>query len=327
MKILQKALLIGFITAGGLKAQTGFVYYSTDFSSNPSTIPANQSYSANHPLPTTADPSSQDGWFSGLGGGSSDANWLASAGISSNNQLFVGGAQILDGYAPTNQVTFATRNIADMGGGKLLGNSVAFNAVFNIQGSTNGNFDNFAWTLFNANGNQLVSFDFNVTNTAGSISYNLGATSYANDSDLSSQGLIANGPAPTNPGAVLNIQTNTTYSFKFQVDNIGIAGQQSVSLWSYNSGINLPPTALATNQLLNYTDFSPSAVNNGDTNIAQIGLTWVINDTTTNPSGQFVNFGDNAINVSTFSVPEPSTWVLMGISGLIMVVAFRRKKA
>jgi hypothetical protein len=27
------------------------------------------------------------------------------------------------------------------------------------------------------------------------------------------------------------------------------------------------------------------------------------------------------------TVPEPKTWALMGISGLIMVVALRRKKA
>jgi hypothetical protein len=29
----------------------------------------------------------------------------------------------------------------------------------------------------------------------------------------------------------------------------------------------------------------------------------------------------------TIAIPEPKTWALMGISGLIMVVALRRKKA
>lgn len=328
MNILQKALLIGMISAGGLNAQTGFTYYQTDFSSNASTIPANQSYTADTPLPTTPDASFQNGWFSGLGDGSANNNLLAPAGISLNNQLFVGGAQIPNGYAPTNSIIFAKRNIADMGGA-LLGNGVSFTSQFQIHGSTNGHYDNFAWTLFNANGNQLISFDFNVTNNGGDISYNIGATSYANDSSVTSEALIANGPLVSNPGLPLNIVGNTNYLFRFDVANIGISNQQTVSLWSYNAGLNAPPTALTLNQLLPGTDFSPSAYNNGDTNIAYVGLTWAINDQTLGGSNnnQYVNFGDNAMYVSYFSVPEPSTWMLMGISGLIMVVALRRKKA
>jgi hypothetical protein len=348
MKIFSKTLFIAFALTGIARADfgSGFVYYSTTFTNNSSSIPANQSFVSDLPLPGINDANFQDNWYSSLDSsyqtnpntGGVSQNWLAPAGISSavnGNYLFVGGAHVNNDpykgfYAPTNQITDAKRGIADMGGGKLLGNGVSFSSIFYIDPGTNGFHDNFAWTLFNQNGNPLVSFDFNVVTNGGQISYDIGATSWANDNtNLVSQALIANGPAATNQGGVLNIQTNTTYGFKFEVNNIGIAGQQSVSLWSYNAGTNAPPTALATNQLLNYTDFSSSAYNNGDTNVAIIGLTWIINDTTLGgaSNNQYVNFGNNAIYVSAFSVPEPSTWVLMGISGLIMVVALRRRKA
>jgi hypothetical protein len=74
----------------------------------------------------------------------------------------------------------------------------------------------------------------------------------------------------------------------------------------------------------------------GGNSISQLAATWTLASTDhqlyTNDgiiTTGYNNYADNTLLMSTLliSVPEPKTWALMGISGLIMVVALRRKKA
>lgn len=74
----------------------------------------------------------------------------------------------------------------------------------------------------------------------------------------------------------------------------------------------------------------------GGNQISSLAATWTLasssNQVYTDENGNFTgynNYADQSLVMSTLliTVPEPKTWALMGISGLIMVVALRRKKA
>ena len=155
-----------------------------------------------------------------------------------------------------------------------------------------------------------MSIDLNYTS---GTSYTLGVTSYANDSTFVSQALLG-----TNGSALSPLSTSTQYTLAFNIYNIGNANQ-SVSAFSYNAGTNNPPLFLGNTSIAG-TDFSPSDIQNGDTNIASFAAYWYTANTNT--------YGNNYLamsNVSVSSVPEPQTWILFGLSGLIVVVAFRRR--
>jgi hypothetical protein len=59
--------------------------------------------------------------------------------------------------------------------------------------------------------------------------------------------------------------------------------------------------------------------------------TWLLNDASRDVlTGVYTNYGNNQMamlnySVNQLSIPEPQTWILFGLSGLIMVVAIRRR--
>jgi len=217
---------------------------------------------------------------------------------------------------PTAQETSILRNVP------VNFNSIYFDSTFLIAPGT-GAKDSFGWTVLNSNGYYLMQINLKATTTTnGSVVYNIGATSYANDSNLEFQPLKKNG-APVTP-----LNPNEWFHIGFDIYDIGTANQ-SIGLWSYDSGT---PRLVSRTAIAGY-DFSDNGqgYNNGNTNIGTIGMTWFLsdssNETGTNGNTIYTGFGNNTMIVQTLgvAVPEPQTWVLLGLSGLIAVVAIRRR--
>lgn len=288
-----RLLLLGVaLIAASNQAHAQFSY-STDFSSGAYTVGS---------LPPATTPLFDDGWY--VNPATADPNWVYAAVIDQGGFLNIGGLYLQASNSPTaNILSYAQKDTA------LNTNSVHFQTTFHINPSSSGSNDNFGWIVFNANGDQLMSIDLNYTNNAGATNYTLGVTSFANDSTGLSQALLG-----TNGSALSPLSSSTQYTLAFNIYNIGTANQ-SVSAFSYNAGTNNPPLFLGSTSILG-TDFSTI----GDTNISSFAAYW--NPTDTN------NYGNNFLamsNVSVSSVPEPQTWILFGLSGLIVVVAFRRR--
>jgi hypothetical protein len=297
-----------------VKANLGTNIYYTDFYTNNS----NYLYTADAPIV------GQDGWYttSENNPGPGAVRYLnANAGTGFQPNSFVLGgtpyASVIEGNQntyPTSQETSILREVP------VNFNSVYFDTVFSIAPGS-GARDSFGWTILNSQGYYLMQVNLKATTTPnGSVVYNIGATSYANDSNLEFQSLKKNGApvAPLNP--------NEWFHIGFDIYDIGTANQ-SVGLWSYDSGT---PTLVSRTAIAGH-DFSSSGYNNGNTNVGNIGMTWFLsdssNETGTNGNTIYTGFGNNTMIVQSLGVaiPEPQTWVLLGLSGLIVVVAVRRR--
>ena len=274
--------------------------YSTDFSST--------NYQQGNALPSATDPNQQNGWY--VDPVSADPQ-SAFAAVITNNNLYLGGYFLTNANAtPASNLNFAKVGTA------LNTNSVRFQTTFFITPSTVGSSDSFGWEIFNNAGYQLMSIDLNYTS---GTSYTLGVTSFANDTPTNTSGVpvsqVLNG---TNGSPLSPLSSSTQYVLAFSIYNIGTTNQ-SVSAFSYNAGTNNPPLFLGNTSIAG-TDFSTSDYNNGDTNIATFAAYWNTADTNT--------YGNNSLamsNVSISSVPEPKTWILLGLSGLVVVVTLRRR--
>ena len=240
------------------------------------------------------------------------------------NALFLGGANVTgtDGSPlnPSNNV-WANLSLNNAFGSSYSSNGIYFNSTFQVNPGTSTNLDTFGWTLFNSLGNQLMSINLNPI--SGGSQYTLGATSFAADSDLSNQTLLKIDNSPIEP-----IVATNWYHLGFEVNGIGTASQ-SVSVYTYSANGHQGTPYLIGTTMIPGTDFSDPAFDGigvatpyGGTNIAILSATWTIS-----PTG----YGDNTMYMQQFGVasmvPEPKTWALLGISGLIMVVALRRRKA
>jgi hypothetical protein len=216
-------------------------------------------------------------------------------------------------------------------------NNIHFDTTFNIYGdpgnpNSNDRYDTLGWTLLNSAGNPLISINLNTENP--STGWILSVSSYANNGVTNQVLKKANGTDLT------PINNGSTTHLGFNVVGIGTA-QQAIQILNY--GANYTPggtnySILGTDQITGY-DFSGIA---GGTNIASLASTWILQNT--NPNTITTNTGTNAngstftytaysdyafnslqMNNITISIPEPKTWILFGISGLIMVIALRRK--
>ncbi|MEI6081953.1 MAG: PEP-CTERM sorting domain-containing protein [Verrucomicrobiota bacterium] len=303
VKLLGTALIcFGFLSISNAGAQFS---YSTDFSGT--------SYQSGNTLPTINNVQTQDNWFNPSATVNPYTTFIAP--VSTNgptpSYLNIGGSVLDESTPPTDFYTYAMHGI------NVQSNSVHFDTVFQINPGNQAVQDSFGWTLFNTAGEQLISVDLNAagtggTNLASSSQYTLGVTSFANDSSFNSTPFTSamNAPATVGP-----IDGNTSYHFAFNVYNIGQT-DATVDFFSYNSGNNVP-TLLGT-ALIEGTDWS--GVNN-NTTIGILGATWVLADSP-------ANYGNNYMAMNTLtvtSVPEPKTYVLFGIAGLIAVIALRRK--
>ena len=301
------------------QAAVGPLIYYTDFYTNNS----NYLYTADAPIV------GQDGWYSSSvnnpgPGAVRYLNYNAGTGYQPDSFVLGGTpyASVISNDQntyPTSQETTILRQVP------VNFNSVYFDSTFLIAPGS-GAKDSFGWTLLNQNGYYLMQINLKATTTTnGSVVYNIGATSFANDSNLEFQPLKKNGTAvtPLNP--------NEWFHLGFDIYDIGTANQ-SIGLWSYNlSGTNtITPTLLSRTSIAGY-DFSSSEFNDGNTNVGAIGMTWFLSDssnqTGTNGKTIYTGFGNNTMIVQTLgvAVPEPQTWVLFGLSGLIVVVALRRR--
>jgi len=293
------AALLGFSLLSNAGAQFS---YSTDFSGT--------NFQANYTLPLVNNPLTQGNWYNPTADISQFTTLIVSNGVTSN-YLNIGGAFLTGTNIPASYYTYAMQGI------NVQSNSVHFDSIFQINPGTTTQ-DSFGWTLFNNSGQQLISVDLNAagtsgTNPASSSQYTLGVTSFASNSSFTSISFISatNAPATLNP-----LDGNTSYHLGFNVYNIG-STNGLVDVFSYNSGTNAP--TYVGQAVIDGTDWS----NVTGTDIAIIGATWSLTD-----FQNFDNYGNNFMAMNTLavsSVPEPQTWVLFGLAGLILVVAVRRR--
>lgn len=273
-------------------ASASTVYYSTDFTG--------VNYQPNNSLPADNSLTVQDNWYNPAAASSAFSTAIVSNGVGTN-ALYVGGWALSNSIAPSSPYTYAIQGI------NVQSNSVHFDSTFQLNPGS-GLKDNFGWTLFNTNGDQLLSIDLNAISTN---QFGLGLTSYG-------AGASGNSEAFLNGGSALsNLEVNNSYRLGFNIYNIG-SGSQRVDVLSYNSGPSGAPTYLG--QAVITGTYS-------NTTIGSLGATWELTDLNTE-EGSYTGFGDNfmAMNTLTVSaVPEPQTWVLFGIAGLILVVAIRRR--
>ncbi len=324
MKSSKVSVLIalGFLAIPSLvKANLGTNIYYTDFYTNNS----NYLYTADAPIV------GQDGWYTTSvnnpgPGAVRYLNYNAGTGYQPNSFVLGGTpyASVIEGNQntyPTSQETSILREVP------VNFNSIYFNTTFSIAPGS-GARDSFGWTILNSEGYYLMQINLKATTTTnGSVVYNIGATSFANNSNLEFQPLLKNG-APVTP-----LNPNEWFHLGFDIYDIGTANQ-SIGLWSYNlSGTDTTTPTLVSRTAISGTDFSDNGqgYNNGNTNVANIGMTWFLsnnsNETGTNGNTIYTGFGNNTMIVQSLgvAVPEPQTWLLLGLSGLIAVVAIRRR--
>ena len=267
--------------------------YSTDFSGT--------NFQSDQTLPVINNPLTQGNWFNPAADVSPYTAVIAASQGGGANYLSIGGYYLSGaGETPSDIYTYAEQGI------NVQSNSVHFDSTFQINPGTTTQ-DNFGWTLFNTVGQQLVSIDLNAS---ASGQYTLGVTSFANDSSFNSLSFNLNGN-PLTP-----LDGNTSYHLGFNVYNIG-STEARVDAFSYNSGNNFPPTYVGQ-ALIDGTDWS----NVNGTEIGILGATWVLNGETVS------DYGNNFMAMNTLAVttiPEPKTWVLFGLAGLVLVVAVRRR--
>ncbi|MCE9588730.1 MAG: PEP-CTERM sorting domain-containing protein [Verrucomicrobia bacterium] len=249
------------------------------------------------------------------------------------NVLNLGG---LDGYSvktntantlPHNQFNYIAHPFTfDQTGGKII-TGVQLQSQFAISPSSNqyadstsSRMDNFGFTLQDTNGNSPISFDLNAYNNStlsmgytvsgansGNGSYTIGTGNQASD-------FYAN-TIPENEILFWNYSDINTLQLTFSGLNT-----DTVSMDVTINGIQLFSSALNA-------DFHGIDL----TSIASAAPTWILYDGTSDPdTGVYTGYGNNQMamlnySVNQLSVPEPQTWILFGLSGLIMVVAIRRR--
>ena len=192
-----------------------------------------------------------------------------------------------------------------------------------------GNYDTLGWTLFNTAGNALMSINLNTADSGST--FDLSASSYGNNA-VTNQVLNKN-----NGTAIAGIANNQIVHLGFNIYGVGTTNE-TITVLNYT---NISGTNLFTTGVGNYTvvgtnsiigdDFTGIA---GGTNIASFGTFWTLNDTNSQlytnngvVTTGYSNYADNSLLMSTLviTVPEPKTWILFGLSGVMLAVVLRRR--
>jgi hypothetical protein len=273
----------------------------------------------------------QDGVLNGNNG------WVSTAGVApgpgyvsaypgfASNVLSYGG---YDGYGvvssdpttlPQSQFNYAYHPVSlDTSGGQIV-TGLDIKSTFSVTASTRNhpNQDSFGFTLLNSSGDQLVSFDLNPYSASalelgystygalGNNSYTIGSGSQSSDYGL-------------NSFTSLKVGYNGLNNYDVKFTGIG------TSAWTLSlsiNGISLYSGAING-------DFSKVSQD-----VTAAAFTWFLVDgTQTTSNGVTIdpNYGDNQMVVQNYTlsqlaIPEPKTWVLFGVSALILVVAVRRR--
>lgn len=311
--ILLSAAIVAFSPAAKaqLNSLTNTIVYTTDFNG--------AGYTSDAPA------KGQAGWYTTSGnspgpGAIRALNYNAGSGPQVNS-LVLGGntyGSVLPSVPSTMPDTQQTTllHVAETGQ-----NNVFIRSTFDIYYAS-GIRDTFGYSFVSSSGRNLFDILFVPTVLPNNATvYKLGIQSYAN---------YGNEFAPiqyltSQAGQQLLVNPNTWTDAGYYISGIGTTNQ-SISLYTYQAS----STNYYGTTLIDYSDFSLSPYNDGNTNVGSLGITWFIQDgNSTNSSGNLTNYGNNTMIVQnlTVSIPEPKAWVLMGISSLIMVVALRRKRA
>ena len=176
--------------------------------------------------------------------------------------------------------------------------SYAFNVDMSVYpgGSPYTTLDQFAWTFGTAATPNLFSVNF-VPN-----SNSVDAVRYS----VNGGGLVTTGNG---------IVTNSIYHLTVNVNVV-----------AKTFSISVTPTGgtaltLASNISLGTIDAST---------VTQVAATWTLANTAADASGGYSGAGSNSLifnNYSVGAVPEPSTWALVGIGGLLLLAVRRRVRA
>ena len=288
------------------------VVYSTDFSSTNYT--------------DSASAAGQDNWYTTSGnypgpGSIQPLNWTVN-GITTANSFVLGGSAAYGGVTPSVPSTMPDTMVTTLLHAANTGtDSVFINSTFDLytQSGAGKTQSAFGFSIYNTTGLDLIDIMFTpVIALNNTVSYNMGVVSHGNDNTTLATQNLTN----TFTGNQIVMLANNFVDLGVAVTGIGNANQ-SIGIYSYQPGST---NYYGTTQI-KYNDFSSSAYNDGHTNVGAIGMSWYITDGSTNSAGNLTNFGVNTMIVQnvTASIPEPKTWVLFGISALIMVVAIRRR--
>jgi hypothetical protein len=211
-------------------------------------------------------------------------------------------------------------------------NQIHFDTTFLIYANktnSSGQWDSFGWSLLNNQGQSLLSINLDRNPDR---KWYLSATPYGS-SDKQALTLF-------NGQQLAGIANNSWAHLGFNIFNLGETNS-TIQILRYNGDTsstntttwNTNYTILGNNIIAGGTNSANIA---GGNSISQLAATWTLASTDhqlyTNDgiiTTGYNNYADNTLLMSTLliSVPEPKTWALMAISGLIMVVALRRKKA
>jgi hypothetical protein len=360
MKLWVILIVLFFCSLSAASAQTvknPWLIYQTDFGTSTyytdhgTTVSGTYTYDQNKINNVYYDDPNDNGtgnWVNWVGGGQD--NWF-------NSSQTISGAPLYQGPGAVNYVTSGYENyphLLSFGGGfnSVVGGdpstyplanknyltynlgettkSIHFDSTFYfLQGLNSKPQDSFGWTLFNTSGNALMSINYTPKSATGTNtqSYAVTASTYGSDGVVN-QTLYRTGGSVFSP-----ITNNVNVHLGFDITGIGTTNQ-AISLFNYTNtfGVGGTGTLLGTTAIQG-TNYS----NVGGDDISSLALTWTLANNSsryyTNTDGStylaYNNYGFNSIQVAnlTVAIPEPKTWALMGISGLIMVLALRRKKA
>ena len=211
-------------------------------------------------------------------------------------------------------------------------NQIHFDTTFLIyanEPNSNGQWDTLGWSLLNSAGHALMNINLDTADDGAT--WNLSATAYGS---TNKQALFKSNGTP-----IAGFNNNSYARIGFNIFNLGETNSTiqvlqyngSTSSTNYNYGWSTNYIILGNNIIDGGTN---SANIQGGNSISQLAATWTLassdNQLYTNEgvvTTGFNNYADNSLVMSTLliAVPEPQTWILFGLSGLIMVVAIRRR--
>ena len=252
------------------------------------------------------------------------------AGLSIAADSFFSTAQGEPSTYPQSATTYIAQSLYSATGN----NAIHFDTTFRLYAetaNTNGQWDTLGWSMLNSSRQSLLSINLDATDDTGAAwQLSVTAAGSTNKQLLS----IPNAGWTT-------LDANSITHLGFNVINIGETNT-SIQVLQYQNATstNIPTVStqgnyqiLGTTQIIGGTN---AASLSGGTSVSYLANTWTLADTNStelyiNSDGSEVsvynNYAQNNMIMHSLliAVPEPQTWVLFGLSGLILVVAVRRR--
>jgi hypothetical protein len=286
------------------------IVYSTDFNNT-------AAYTEEAPV------SGQDGWFTSSQNNPGPGAILPlnfNDGIITQQNSFVLGGDAVSPYDPSTAPD-ASGVTTILHAAPTGNNGVNIRSEFDLA-IANPPPATFGYSVFSTTGYNLLNVLFTPTTTSGgALAYQLGIQSAANDNP---DYPLAIQPLRNQSGQNLLLMPNSFYDAAFNITDIGTTNQ-SIALYTYSSNI---PTFYGSTSI-NYSDFSASPYNDGNTIVGYVGVSWINQDAEGNALG---SYGDNSIVVQnltlTSAVPEASQIAssVMLLCVAVGIFVFRQRK-